>query len=329
MDSRDTHAGTWRERLRRVASPVQRPREPQIANPPAPLPTLLRPQDLRQYRNLLFAAKMVVEGFYAGKHRSPYHDFSAEFADYRSYVPGDEIRALDWKAVARTDRLYVKLFRKETDMSGYLLVDKSASMGFAGLEGVSKLEYSNYLAASIAYLMLKQGDRPGLAMCDDSLQGYTPPAGTLTHLHGILHRLETSKAKGGTNVSGALRTLFPIAKRRGLVIVLSDLLEEPDALFSVLGMYLHRGFTVVLFHVLTEEELKLPGASTARFTDPEGPDVLSVDADSIRIAYRSELQGWLDTLSGGAKARGIHYHLLSTSSAYHEALRTYLTSRGR
>ncbi len=271
---------------------------------------------------------MVVEGFYAGKHRSPYHDFSAEFADYRPYVPGDEIRALDWKAVARTDRLYVKLFRKETDMSAYLLIDKSASMGFKDEQGVSKLEYCAYLSAAISFLMLKQGDRPGMAFCDDSLRGYTPPGGTMAHLHTLIHGLEKTIPGGSTNVAGALRTLFPIAKRRGLLIIMSDMLEDSEELFHVLGMYLHRGFTALLFHVLTQDELQLPSASAARFTDPEGPGVLTVEPASIRAAYEAELQAWLDQLSSGAKARGIHYRLMSTATPYHEALRDYLTSRG-
>jgi uncharacterized protein (DUF58 family) len=284
---------------------------------------------LRQYRSLLFAARLVVEGFYAGKHRSPYHDFSAEFADYRPYVPGDEIRALDWKAAARTDRLYVKLFRKETDMSAYLLVDRSASMGFAGEGGVSKFEYCAYLAAAVSYLMLKQGDRPGLATCDESLRSFTPPGSTMNHLHRLALELERTIPAGQTNVAGALRALFPLAKRRGLLIVMSDLLEEPADLFQSLAMFLHRGFAVLLFHVLTEDELHLPHGAAARFTDPEGPGILSVEPAAVRAAYRDEIRQWLDALSGGAKARGIHYWLLSTATPYHEALREYLTTRSR
>lgn len=327
----------WGERLRRVASPVLPAATPEFFFPSIPSSrhhvitssSFLRPQDLRQYRNLLFAARLVVEGYYAGKHRSPYHDFSAEFADYRPYVPGDEIRALDWKAVARTDRLYVKLFRKETDMSAYLLIDKSASMGFAGEADVSKFDYCATLAAAVSYLMLKQGDRPGLATADDSIRTFIAPGSTLTHLHRLVYGLETTAPGGMTNVARALRTLFPLAKRRGLLIVLSDLLEEPADLFNALSMYLHRGFSVLLFHVLTEDELHLPRAAAARFTDPEGPGVLTVEPAAVRSAYQTEIGRWLGELNGGAKARGIHYRLLSTSTPYHEALRDYLTSRGR
>jgi uncharacterized protein (DUF58 family) len=317
----------WRERLGRVVTPATLSPSPPL--PLSPSSRYLRPQDLRRYRNLLFAAKMVVEGCYAGRHRSPYHDFSAEFADYRQYVPGDEIRAVDWKAVGRTDRLYIKLFRKETDMSAYLLVDKSASMAFKGEAEVSKFEYCAYLAAAICYLMLRQGDKPGLSLCDDGLRGFTPPGGTMTHLHGLMHNLEKTIPDGQTNVAGALRTLFPLARRKGLLIVMSDLLEDAAELYRALGMYLHRGFTILLFQVLTDEELHLPAVGTARFMDPEGPGRLDVEPDAIRSAYRAELQAFLDEVSHGAKARRIHYALLSTSTPYYEALSQYLTTRGK
>lgn len=289
----------------------------------------LRPQDLRRFRNLLFAAKMVVEGFYAGRHRSPYYDFSAEFADYRPYVPGDEIRAVDWKAVARTDRLFVKLFRKETDMSAYVVVDKSASMGFAGEGSVSKYEYSAYLTAAICYLMLQQGDKPGLAFCDEGLRSYLPPRGTLRHLHGLMSGLEKTSPSGPTNIANSLRQLFPLAKQRGLLVVLSDLLEPPEELFHVLGMYQHRGFTILLLHVLTDEELYLPDTGAARFINPEGPGAINVEPEAIRAAYRAALQAHLDALTNGARARRIHYHRMTTSTPYHQALSDYLTSRGR
>jgi uncharacterized protein (DUF58 family) len=323
----------WRERLHRVASrvaprPAEQPPDKSVTLSP-PHPVTLSPQNLRRFRNLLFAAKMVVEGFYAGRHRSPYHDFSAEFADYRPYVPGDEIRAVDWKAVARTDRLYVKLFRKETDMSAYLLVDRSASMGFRGADGISKFEYCAYMAAAISYLMLQQGDKPGLSLCDDALRSFLPPHGTLRQLHGLMNSLERAVPSGPTNVANALRTLFPLARRRGLLVVMSDLLEDPAALFHSLGMFLHRGFTVLLFHVLTDEELYLPDVGAARFTDPEGPGMLNVEPEAIRAAYREELQSHLDALREGAKARRIRYDLMTTSTPYYQALSAYLTTRGR
>jgi hypothetical protein len=177
--------------------------------------------------------------------------------------------------------------------------------------------------------MLRQGDKPGLSLCDDGLRSFTPPGGTMTHLHGLMHNLEITVPDGQTNVAGALRTLFPLARRKGLLIVMSDLLEDPADLFRALGMYLHRGFTILLFQVMTDDELHLPAVGTARFTDPEGPGRLDVEPDAIRSAYRAELQSFLDSVSQGAKARRIHYALLSTSTPYQEALSQYLSTRGK
>jgi uncharacterized protein (DUF58 family) len=324
----------WNSLTARVMPPTVATPPVEKAMPSPSLPSIrsggfLCPQDLRPFRNLLFAAKMIVEGFYAGRHRSPFHDFSAEFADYRPYVPGDEIRTVDWKAVARTDRIYVKLFRKETDMSAYILVDKSASMGFHGAQGVSKYEYCTYLAAAIGYLMLQQGDKPGLSLCDDNLRSFLPPRGTLAHLQSLMHEIERTTPAGPTSMVRALQALFPLAKRRGLLIVMSDFLEDPVELFHVLGMFLHRKFTILLFQVLTEEELYLPDIGAARFTNPEGAGVLTVEPEAIRAVYHVEIQAHLETLRTGAKARRIHYDLLTTSLPYHRALATYLTTRGK
>jgi len=329
----------WRWRLARMAG-LRRPAPgpPSTAPVPAcdiPLPgqkvlhRFLRPQDLRQYRSLLFAARLIVEGCFAGRHRSPHHDFSAEFADYRPYVPGDEVRAVDWRAVARTDRLFVKLFRKETDMSACLVVDQSASMGFSGAAEITKFEYCAYLAAAIAFLMLQQGDRPGLALRGSSLQGFRPPGGTLRHLHALLADLERASPAGSTDLAGSLRAIFPLLRRRGLLVVLSDLLEAPEDLFHALAMYTHRGFAVLLLQVLSEEELRLPQSGAARFVDPEGPGALHVDPGSIRDAYQRELARHLAALREGARARGIHYQLVSTATPLSQALGDYLTSRGR
>src|SRR6266516_2077207 len=179
----------------------------------------LQPADLRRLRNFQFAARLVVEGFFQGQHRSPHYDFSSEFADYRPYTPGDEIRAIDWRAFARTDRFYIKLYRKETDMNCYLLVDKSNSMGYRGDAPLTKLEYASYLAASLADLMVQQGDKASLALGDD-----------------------------------ALRSLFGTIKRKGLLVVLSDFLDDTAPAFSALSMFAHKGFAILLFHIMTDAE---------------------------------------------------------------------------
>lgn len=289
----------------------------------------LQPADLKRLHNLQFAARLMVEGIYQGRHRSPYHDFSAEFADYRPYSPGDEIRTVDWRAYARTDRYYVKLFRKETDQTSYLVVDTSRSMGFAGGDGVTKLEYASYLTAALSYLMIRQGDKSSLTLGSDALGTFLPAGGTMRNLQNILRTLEKAAPAGNTGLATVLRTLFGIAPRKGMLIVFSDFLEEPGPLFSVLSRFVHRGFAVLLFHLLTDEEMNLPDTDSALFQDMESPLMVAAEPDAIRQAYRAEILAYLQEIEGQAKARRIHYHLALTSTPYHRTLETYLAARQR
>ena len=292
----------------------------------------LQPAELRRLRNFQFAARLVVEGFFQGRHRSPYHDFSSEFADYRPYTPGDEIRAIDWRAFARTDRYYIKLFRKETDMNCYLLVDKSRSMAYrdpSSRDTVTKLEYASFLAAALAYLMIQQGDKAGLSLCDDALRTFVPASGTRPSLQRMMVTLERTEAGGPTRLAHVLRTLFGVIRRKGLLVVLSDFLEEPEPLFSALNMFAHRGFSVLLLHVLTEAELKLPAVESALFRDMESPAYAVTEPEAIREAYQAEIDAYLREMEGNAKARKMHYQLAVTSEPYHRPLEAYLTARTR
>ena len=289
----------------------------------------LQPADLRRLGNFQFAAKLIVEGFFHGSHRSPYYDFSSEFADYRPYTPGDEIRAIDWKAFARTDRYFVKLYRKETDMNCYLLVDKSASMGYAGEAGFSKLEYASYLAAALAFLIIRQGDKASLALGDTGLRQFIPAGGTVNSLQRILVSLERTKPEGETRLAETLETLFGVIKRKGLLVVISDFLDDTDRVFKSLGMFAHKGFATLLFQVLSDEELHLPRVENALFRDMETPATASAEPDTIRSAYQAEIGAFLRDIEMNAKARRMHYQLAATSSPYHSALEAYLTARTR
>ncbi|MEO7715206.1 MAG: DUF58 domain-containing protein [Capsulimonas sp.] len=289
----------------------------------------LQTSDLRRLRNFQFAAKLIVEGSFQGKHRSPYYDYSAEFADYRPYTPGDEIRAIDWRAYARTDRFYIKLSRKETDMNCYLLVDKSNSMAYKDSGGVSKLEYASYMAAGLAYLIIRQGDKASLSLGDDALRAYIPAGGSQRHLQRILIALEQNTPGGETGLPATLATLFGVLKRKGLLIVISDFLDEPERVFSTLNMFAHKGFSVLLFQVLTDGEMFLPDADNALFQDMESPAFAVADPNAIRVAYQAELQAFLNEISTSAKARRMQYQLALTSAPYYEALEAFLTARGR
>lgn len=292
----------------------------------------LQPADLKRLQNFQFAAKLVVEGYFHGKHRSPYYDFSSEFADYRAYVPGDEIRAIDWHAFARTDRFYIKLYRKETDMNCYLLLDKSNSMGYQGDNPrgtLSKLEYSCFLAAALSYLMIHQGDKASLAVSDDALRAFIPAGGTRLNLQRILTTLERTTAGGETRLADALQTLFGLVKRKGVLIVISDFLDDTDRVFSALNMFAHKGFAVLLFQVLSDAELHLPQVDNALFCDVESMATAAVEPDAIRSAYQAEIAAFLQEMATNAKARRIHYQLATTADPYHKALEAYLTARTR
>ncbi|MGV3616813.1 MAG: DUF58 domain-containing protein [Fimbriimonas sp.] len=303
-----------------------------IAPPPVPGRSrqYLNPADLKRLHNFQFAAKLVVEGYFHGKHRSPYHDFSSEFADYRPYTPGDEIRAIDWRAYARTDRYYIKLFRKETDLSCTVVVDKSSSMAYKGEgDALTKLEYASYMAAALSYLLIKQGDKAGLALCDDAIRLYVPHGGTTMALQRSLVALERIQPGGPTQLATALQALFGIVRRRGLLIVISDFLDDTDALFSALGMFAHKGFSILLFQTLTPDELNLPNTPNALFKDPESSLTIAAEPDSIRKAYQDEMRAFIEDMETRAKARRIHYHLASTSEPYDKALESFLSARSR
>jgi uncharacterized protein (DUF58 family) len=289
----------------------------------------LQPADLKRLQNLQFAAKLIVEGYFQGKHRSPYYDFSSEFADYRPYTPGDEIRAIDWRAFARTDRFYIKLYRKETDMNCCVLVDKSNSMAFRGSSPLTKLEYANFLAAALSYLMIMQGDKTGLALCDDKMSGFVPAGGTMRTLQQMLVTLERATPGGPTKLAEGLRVLFSLLKRKGLLVVISDFLDDTSEVFSALSMFAHKGFAILLFHVLTDDEMNLPLVSNALFQDMESPASVSVEPEPIRAAYQEEMRGFIAEMESNAKARRMHYQLATTAEPYTRALEAYLTARAR
>lgn len=205
---------------------------------------------LRYLDSLCLSSRVTVEGAYSGRHRSPFKGQSQEFTDYREYYPGDSIRTIDWKVYARTDRYVIKLSEKETVMTCYLLVDSSASMAFGGKwhehffgrEDISKFDYACYLAAALCYLTIKQGDKIGLTLFDSKIKYHAPAGGTYSHLYKMMSQLETNKVGKGTSVSRALRETFPLFKRKGVIILISDLLDDPEEIFGALDMYRHKNF---------------------------------------------------------------------------------------
>lgn len=296
----------------------------------------LSPEELRSLKNLFFAARVIVEGAYAGRHKSPYKGSAAEFVDYREYYPGDEIRSIDWKAFARSDRYYVKLFERETDMNCHLLVDRSASMGYGGKEfnaffptkELSKLEYASYLAAALAYLMVKQGDRVSLTLFDERVSAHVPSGSTFPHLYSILNLLEDARVGRKTSVARVLRDTFALHRRRGLLVIISDLLDEPEAIFQALDMYRHRKFEIILFHVLHRYEIDLPPLDSVNFIDAETGETISTRPGDIARSYKKELDTFVNTMAASAQARNIDYNFINTTTPYHDVLQKYLLRRG-
>ncbi len=301
----------------------------------APVWKYLSPEDLRGLKNLFFAARVIVEGAYAGRHRSPYKGSAAEFVDYREYYPGDEIRSIDWKAYARTDRYFVKLFERETDMNCHVLMDRSASMGYGGKEfnaffptnELSKLEYGCFLAAALAYLMIKQGDRVSLTLFDERVNAHVPSGSTFPHLYSILNTLENLRSGRKTSVARVLRDTFTLHRRRGLLVIISDLLDDPVEIFQALDMYRHRKFEIILFHVLHKYEVDLPPLDSVNFIDSEtGETVTSRPADIAR-SYQKQLGAFINTMSASARARNIDYNFVNTATPYSDVLEKYLLRR--
>jgi uncharacterized protein (DUF58 family) len=309
---------------------------------PPPLPAghqrswkYLQPAELRKFKNLLFATRAIVEGAYAGRHTSPYKGASPEFVNYREYYPGDELRSIDWRAYARTDRYVVKQFQKETDLDCYLLVDKSASMGFGGAAykaqfgagDLSKLEYASFLAASLAYMMIKQGDKVGLTLFDRTVTSQLAPHGTFPHLHAMLHNLERTQPGETTSLGRVLKESYPMFRRRGLLVLISDMLDEPAAIFESLNMYVHRRFEIILFHVMHRYEAELPGGGSLLFVDAETRESVKCNPLDVRDAYARNLAAFVATLGGMARARGIEYNLVNTRTPHGEILEKYLLRR--
>ena len=287
-------------------------------------------------KNLLFAARTIVEGQYSGRHRSHFKGAAPEFVDYRPYYPGDELRTIDWKAFARSDRHFVRLFEKETDLAATILLDVSASMDFGGTKvptasggGLTKLEYGAYLSAALAYILIRQGDKAGLVLFDQQIRKHFVPGGTVGHLYKMLSALERCRPGGRTSVATALRRAYGLFKRRGVLVIISDLLDEPQELFGALNLYLHRGFEVIIFHVMHESEVTLPDLPTAVFIDAESNGEITCRPRELAQSYGTLLNAFRQDIEARCRARNITYTFLTTETPYEVALGGFLARRGR
>jgi len=293
----------------------------------------VQPEALARLGRLSLIARAVVEGFVTGLHRSPYHGFSVEFSEHREYVPGDNPRHLDWLALARSDRYYIKQYEEETNLRAHVLLDCSASMGYRySGDKLSKLEYGCYLAAALSFLMIRQQDPVGLVLFDDKIRSFLPPRSTTPHLNRLLQRLETVEPGHGTGLSETFHDLAERIKRRGLIVIISDLLDR-DAIerevMRGLRHFRHKKHEVLLFHVLDSAELDFPFGRLSDFEDMETGERLQADPAFIRDEYRRRVQEFLDSYRRDCAAGNIDYVPANTSTPYDWLLRAYLDKRKR
>jgi uncharacterized protein (DUF58 family) len=288
----------------------------------------LDPEVLARLGTLELKARTVVEGFLSGLHRSPFKGFSVEFAEYRQYLPGDDLSTIDWKVYARTDRYYVKKYEEETNVDCHLLLDISASMGY-GSRGVTKLRYGSMLAASLAYLMNRQRDAVALTTFDDAIATMLPVSARPGHLRSILVALDTAVLGRRTDVSKPLHLLADGIRKRGLVVLISDLLDEPDRVIDGLRHFRFRGSDVIVFHLLDSAELTFPFERAARFRDIELGDELMAVPSVVRQPYLDALNSAIETFKRELGSAGVDYQVMDTSTPLEFALMAYLATRGR
>jgi uncharacterized protein (DUF58 family) len=292
---------------------------------------LLDPAALSQLGGIEFIAREVVEGFMMGLHRSPHRGFSAEFAELRAYQAGDDLRYIDWRMYGRSDRYYVKQFEEETNLRAHILLDVSESMGWSSDPGVlpSKLWYAKHLAASLSLILLRQGDSVGMAAFHDKIVERVQARGGRRQWQELARKFQPLEATGGTSAEGALREIAVRLRRRGLVVLFSDLLVSRPETLTALKFLRHHGHEVLVFHLVDPGERELPAASEARFFDPETGDELLVSVADIREEYREAVDEALDEWRRDLRPHGIDYEVVDTNTSLARALRAYLRKRER
>ncbi|HEV3415516.1 MAG TPA: DUF58 domain-containing protein [Pirellulales bacterium] len=294
--------------------------------------TYLKPEILARIVPLGLRAQRVVEGTMSGLHRSPLHGMSVEFADYREYTPGDDLKRLDWRAYARSNRYYIKRYEEETNFRATLLLDASASMRYGraaarGEGGFTKFDYAATLAASLAMLCVKQRDAVGLALFDNAERSWLRPSAAQSQMIKILDMLESARPDRTTDLGLVLNKVAAQINARGLVIVISDLLCDLDALYQGLGRVQHQGHDILIFHVLDKEEIDLPFNDSVLFRDIEGSEEIFAEPWAFRQAYKRAMEEFIDDVGNRCRAAGIDYTLLTTSDDLGQGMARYLHQR--
>ncbi|MDQ6831623.1 MAG: DUF58 domain-containing protein [Gemmatimonadota bacterium] len=305
-----------------AASAAEVARAPYVA----PRSGFLDPKILSRIGDLELIARVVVEGFINGLHRSPHLGLSMDFAEHRAYMPGDDIRRIDWKVYARTDRYYMKEFEADTNTNVLFLLDISKSMSFAS-DGLSKLDYGRYLAASLAYFSHKQRDRIGIVTFDSEIVDFVPPSAK--HLHATLHAIERASATRAGALAEPLHRLTEHIRRRSVLVLISDLYDEPERVATAIDVLRGRGNELIVFHILDPAERNFPFDEAANFEDLESGERIPVIPEYLRDQYRTVVAEHIASLTTVFGQRGIDYQMFDTSRPLDYALFDYLANRQR
>ena len=287
----------------------------------------LKPAVINQIKRLDLRAQFVVKGFLHGLHASPFHGFSVEFSEHRKYSPGDDLKDIDWQVYAKTDKYYVKKFESETNITGYLVMDLSQSMGFTYQQELTKFDYGVCLAAALAYLMISQQDPVGLITFNDKIRESLPPRSKRAQLGNVLSLLSRLKPNGETDFGKSLGQLSSMLKNRSLLMIFSDLLVDENSMIEALHRLRHNGHDVILFHILDESEVSFPFHGVCEMLDPETDEELKIDADGFRAEYIQQIEEFRENLARHCRNSGIDYVPLDTSMQFDAALIEYLHRR--
>lgn len=290
----------------------------------------LSPEIVSKLKGMELRARMVVEGFITGLHKSPYHGFSVEFAEHRQYMPGDPIRDIDWRVFAKTDRYYIKQYEEETNLKAYILLDCSASMGYSsGATGQTKFDYALTLAAALSYMMLKQRDAVGLVAFADTITNYLPPRSAAGHLHNLLYRFGNLTTASTTDLALPLHEMAERIKRRGLIILISDLFDDPQRIISGLKHFRHRNHEVIVFHLLDPRERDFAFTGEAIFEDMETGERITTSPWQIKQDYQRTFAQVSGLIASECRQARVDYHLIDSSMPFDKALYSFLAKRER
>ncbi|MFH0938081.1 MAG: DUF58 domain-containing protein [Planctomycetota bacterium] len=287
----------------------------------------LDPKTLTKIGNLDLKARLIVEGYISGMHKSPYHGFSVEFAEHREYTSGDDLKHLDWKVFGKSDRYYIKQYEEETNLRSYILLDTSESMKYASPGHISKLEYACYIAASLSYMLIQQQDSVGLVLFDNKIKRFVPSSASPAHLRLLLHELSQLAPEQRTDTGRIFHDLAERIKRRGLVVILSDLFDNPDKLLSGLQHFRHRRHEVIVFQILDVFETDFPFDNMTRFDGYEGWPELLCDPRTLRKGYLEEYHAFAEKMKRGCRNNKIDFVPICTKHPLDVVLSAYLATR--